>query len=153
MTRDSLEVRKYSSEWQRFILYFYLYFNPFLFLLFLFWFFPPPRHMPELSIWAVHNFWPTTLTSVLTLTNTLNCVKLKHLWHFFSSFLNFNYNKRLTKLMSFKLYGHACHNKVESDAVTAVFSLFCYLKHTPKRSKHAQALANQLASVFVRDSE
>lgn len=116
---------------------------------------PAPQHVlnPLLSIWAVHNFWPTTLTSVLTLTNTLNCVKLKNVWHFYSSFLNLNHNKRLTKLMSFKLYGHACHNKVESDAVTAVFSLFCYLKHTPKRSKHAQALANQLASVFVWDSE
>lgn len=55
--------------------------------------------------------------------------------------------------MSFKLCGHACHSKVESDAITAVFSLFCYSKHTPKRSKHAQALANQLVSVFVRDSE
>lgn len=115
---------------------------------------PAPQHvLNPLSIWAVHNFWPTTLTSVLTLTNTLNCVKLKNVWHFYSSFLNLNHNERLTKLMSFKLYGHACHSKVESDAITAVFSLFCYSKHTPKRSKHAQALANQLVSVFVRDSE
>lgn len=45
-----------------------------------------------------------------------------------------------------ELLPHQIH-KVECSNCFPVFSLFCYLKHTPKWSKHARALANQLVSL------